>query len=37
MEQIDHFKVVCFAAWPLNENEAKGGPVLREGSLLFLC
>ena len=32
---IEHFTVVCFVAWPLNENEAGGDLVLIETSLLF--
>ena len=34
---IDHFTVVCFVSWPLNENEAGGDPVLIEIALLLLC
>jgi len=35
--RIDHFTVVCLAAWPLNENKAGGDPDLTETSMLFLC
>ena len=34
---IDHFTVVCFVAWPLNEGEAEGDLALIETFLLFLC
>ena len=34
---IDHFIVVCLAAWPLNESEAGVDLVFIETSLLFLC
>ena len=33
---IDLFTVVCFVAWPLNENEAGGDLVLIKTSLLLL-
>ena len=33
---IDHFTVVCLAAWPLSESEAGVGLVLIETSRLFL-
>ena len=32
---IDHFSVSCLVAWPWNESEAGGDPVLIETSLLF--
>ena len=34
--RIDHFTVVCFVAWPLNESETGVDLVLIETSLLFL-
>ena len=34
---IDHFTVVCFVAWPLNEGEAGGDLALIETFQLFLC
>ena len=34
---IDHFTVVCFVAWPLNEGEAGGDLALIETFLRFLC
>ena len=34
---IDHFAVVCFVAWPLNESEAGVDLFLIETSLLLLC
>ena len=34
---IDHFTIVCFVAWPLNEGEAGGDLALIETFLLFLC
>ena len=36
-DAIDHFTVVCFVAWPLNEGEAGGDLALIEIFLLFLC
>ena len=33
---MDRFTVVCLVARPWNENEAGGGVVLIETSLLFL-
>ena len=33
---VDHFTVVCFVAWPLNEGEAGGDLALIETFLLFL-
>ena len=34
---IDHFRVVCLVAWPLNESEAGVDFVLIDTCLLFLC
>ena len=34
---IDHFKVECLVAWPLNESEAGGDRALITKALLFLC
>ena len=34
---MDHFTVVCLAAWPLNESEAGVDLVLIETLLLFIC
>ena len=36
-KSIDHFAVVCLAAWPLNEIEDGVDLVLKETSLLFFC
>ena len=33
---LGHFTVVGLVAWPLNESEAGGDPVLMATSLLFL-
>ena len=35
--QIDHFRVVCSVAWPLNVSEAGVDLVLIETLLLFIC
>ena len=34
---VDHFRVSCLVAWPLNESEAGGDLVLIETYLLFSC
>ena len=36
-QRIDHFKVACLVAWPLNESETGGDLVLIETPLLFSC
>ena len=35
--RIDHFTIVCFVTWPLNESEAGVDLASIEPSQLFLC